>query len=258
MGYRILKRVLTVKIGGSVFSDKSKPYSFREKSVEKLAELFSYITRDNTVALVLVLGGGSHGHVIVKQLLETHGRLEKRHVPIISRVMERLALRFAGVLEERGLAPLIVHPHNICYAIQGQHHCDLSIAAKAIEDGIPVITYGDAILSDTGAYILSGDDLTVDLALLTKTPVLFYLSNVNGIRDVNGEVIPEATLKELVENNTLGGASGIDVTGGMRKKVESLSRLPPGTKVCIANGLDVQGVKEALLGGRCPGTLIHV
>ncbi|MCE4617757.1 MAG: hypothetical protein F7C32_04150 [Desulfurococcales archaeon] len=251
-----MNKIIVAKIGGSVFSDKSKPYSLRETIIHRLSEIFGKVSKENTLALVL--GGGSHGHAIVQELLEKHGKLENWHVPIINRVMEKLAMKIVGLMEYNDLRPLIIHPHSTCFFAKNSYQCNFEVAVQAVKRKIHILSYGDAIVSDRGAYILSGDDITVELALKLGIDRIFYLSNVDGIMDQTGRVIKETSLNYLLNNITITGSSGIDVTGGMRKKVESLTKLTKGTEVCIVNGLKPEIVRSALLGTRCKGTLIHV
>lgn len=55
-----------------------------------------------------------------------------------------------------------------------------------------------------------------------------------------------------------GGSDGIDVTGGMRQKIEKMIKLSEsGIKIRIINGLVEGNIKDSILGINVKGTLIQ-
>ncbi|MEM2715383.1 MAG: acetylglutamate kinase, partial [Candidatus Thermoplasmatota archaeon] len=52
--------MIIIKIGGSVISNKEKPFSFNEKIVEQIAEEIKYFYPEKK--FLIVHGGGSYGH----------------------------------------------------------------------------------------------------------------------------------------------------------------------------------------------------
>ena len=70
-GVRSWLRTVVVKLGGSVITDKSKPFSYRSDVVSALAEEIA--SSDEKV--VVVHGGGSFGHTVAKQ----HGISSRGH-----------------------------------------------------------------------------------------------------------------------------------------------------------------------------------
>ena len=128
---------------------------------------------------------------------------------------------------------------------------------------MPLIN-GDVVFDDQlGGTILSTEEQFVYLAKLLKPERVLIAGKEKGIWSDypnNTQLIPEIS-SVWIESNTslLCGSEAVDVTGGMRTKVEQMSSLisqNPETSVLIFSGEKKGNIKQALLGEN-PGTLIR-
>ena len=78
-------------------------------------------------------------------------------------------------------------------------------------------------------------------------------------KNKNAKHIPKITKSNIGEvGQYLAGSSGIDVTGGMKHKVEKMLELAEkGLPSQIINGLVPGNLKKALLGEKVKGTIIE-
>ena len=134
---------------------------------------------------------------------------------------------------------------------------------KALEIGIVPVVYGDVVLDKKiGFTIFSTEKILSILAkeLLKDYKIrIIYITDVDGVLDDKGKVIPQITEANFSKLKTfITGAKGVDVTGGMLHKVEEALSLVKNTgiKTQIVNGIKAGRLKKAILGKAVEGTLI--
>jgi isopentenyl phosphate kinase len=143
----------------------------------------------------------------------------------------------------------------------------ISFPIEALEDmlalGITPVSYGDVLVDlETGLNILSGDHLVPYLAVKLKASRIVIATDVSGIYDGDPKKNKNAKLvKEITKENfgkiEVSGSRGVDVTGGMKRKVmELLDVASQGITSQVVSGIKPGELKSALL-GREVGTIIH-
>jgi isopentenyl phosphate kinase len=123
-------------------------------------------------------------------------------------------------------------------------------------DLVPVV-FGDVISDEKlGCTILSTEEIFKLLAKFLKPKKIILMSNVEGVYDSKGKVIPEINKKNFPEiQKFLKGANKIDVTGGMAHKVKEAMEMAKGKiEVFIIGGK--KGNLEKYLKGEKIGTRI--
>jgi isopentenyl phosphate kinase len=262
------KETVFLKLGGSLITDKDKPYTPR---LDKLSDLALEIKTvlDSTPDLVLILGhgSGSFGHTAakkhgtrdgVKTSEQWHGFTEVRFqaAELNRYVME--ALVKAGV-------PAIPFPPSSSLVSNNRKIRNHEVVAirKALEVHLLPVVHGDvAFDEELGGTILSTEDVFAFLAEhFPPTRILLA-----GIEAGVWEDFPART--KLVKQIQLsdyermragsGGSASTDVTGGMKAKVEEMFDLIQKNK-----GLTVQifsaeedGYLTRALKGENIGTLL--
>ena len=142
-------------------------------------------------------------------------------------------------------------------------HWDLGALDAALRAGLTPVIYGDIVFDAvTGGTILSTETLMFYLAQQLP-PQRILLAGLEAAvwadfpkRHQKVEKVTPATLASFTEK--LGGSHGMDVTGGMRSKVEEMVRLIrqiPTLSVQIFSG-EKPGNVERALSGELLGTLI--
>jgi isopentenyl phosphate kinase len=253
--YVLDKQDYIVKLGGSVITEKDKALKI---DYDSLCRISSYLR--NHMPKIIVHGGGSYGHYIVHSILEKKKNLDDNDLPLISYVMDVLNREVIKCFQDNGLPVVSFPPHSICSIENSKLQCEINVLRKTVERGLIPVLYGDAVISSGKIEILSGDRIMVFLAREFGLRKLIFLTDVDGVyRDMNSKtVIKYMNLREPNKYSVFVSESeNIDVTGGMRSKIESLEELPRGTKVYIANGRKESHLIKIFVEGENPGTLIE-
>ncbi|MCS7121808.1 MAG: isopentenyl phosphate kinase [Archaeoglobaceae archaeon] len=204
-----------LKIGGSVITDKSLG-SFEVLKKEKISEICEVIAEkyDN---LVVVHGVGSFGHPHVK----IYGLKDQVSISKIHLACLKLNQLICEELLKRGVPALPIHP------IEG---INFDFIKKSVNNGFVPVLHGDVTVD---SRIISGDDIAVELAEKLNSKFLGFATDVDGII-LNGKVIKKFC-PEMLEALWI-VEKKIDVTGGMRKKVEKILSLKTDCRVFIFKG----------------------
>ncbi len=247
-------RLLVVKLGGSVATEKDRAYTPRLGLLRAYARLFRRLV-ENGWRLLVVLGGGSYGHQAVVDSRDS-GAPPPEALHLITSVMLELALLAADVFGGEGVYTVVYPPHSFCNPEGLRPRCTWSLVENALKLGVVPLTYGDAYPTGGGYAIVSGDELAAEAACKLQADLLVYATSVDGVY-VGGRVAKQLDRAALVEVvGRVGGSSHRDVTGGMRRKLEAIlvngcQRL----RVYILNGFD-PGNLEAVVRGEHRGTLV--
>jgi isopentenyl phosphate kinase len=238
--------VRVLKIGGSILTDKGCERGALPMEIERVAR--EVASRPHH--LVLVHGAGSFGHIPAKQ----YG-LPQRFSPEGLRVTHESVVRLNRLvleaLAKAGVEALPVHPLS-CLILSGGRIESFATEPikKMLEDGIMPILHGDVAMDLTQrAGIVSGDQLVSHLARALKAEVVAVGCNVDGVL-FSGRPMAEVKRSDLpLIEGAIGGSAGIDVTGGMKGKLDELLDLADmGMSSMIFNGSKEGNIVRALRG----------
>lgn len=250
------RRLVVLKIGGSVLTFKDRPLSLRTSLLDSYADML-YMLWNEGYRFVLVLGGGSYGHYYVNFYRGSGNRVL---VSKTSRIMAKLALIVQDIFESKGLAPIVYPPHAYCRPRGLIPGCNWSIVNDALAGDLLPITYGDVYPEKGGYGIVSGDELAAEAACSLRAERLVYATSVDGV--YAGERLVEKVEGVDEVRRLLGyamGGSGVDVTGGMARKLKAVIEAGcRGLRVYIVNGFRVERVAEAVRGGSPKGTIVNL
>ncbi|MCE4605865.1 MAG: hypothetical protein F7B59_00830 [Desulfurococcales archaeon] len=245
-----------VKLGGSVITIKDKKYKTDKETLCRIADYLRI-----SKPLVIIHGGGSYGHYVVFSIIQEKTKVEDVDLPRISHTMDKLNHEVVQCLLKKGIPAVSFPPHSICQVINGSIVCSLETVKEAVTRGLIPVLYGDSILSSNGIEIVSGDILMVLAANELGIKRLYFLTDVDGLyEDLETKKIVRHLMvsKNKQLHLDIRGSSAIDVTGGMRAKIESLRNLIPGARAYILNGRKEDHLYKALIKGENPSTLIEV
>ena len=258
-----------LKLGGSLITDKTRPYTPRPERLDDLVAQIAGAMQDHPdVQLILGHGSGSFGHQAAsrfgtrKGVAGVEGWRGFAEVWYQASALNRIVV---DSLHHAGLPVITLSPAASITAHDGKvSSWDISLLMTALKQGLLPVIHGDVAFDDErGGTILSTEDLFVHLARKLH-PNLILLA---GLEAGVWEDFPSRTnlVKELTPQNSgsllpiLGHSASMDVTGGMQTKVYEMLALVeevPGLQVLIFSGEVPGNLRQALLGDN-PGTLIH-
>ncbi|MCU7787949.1 isopentenyl phosphate kinase [Pyrobaculum sp. 3827-6] len=225
-----------VKFGGSAITDKTRPYTYIRGRVASVA------AEIRGVPAVLIHGAGSFAHPHVKAF-----GLTPLGIAYTKAALRRLTAYIVEELAQAGVAALPVEPSDVFW---GKTLARPEVVTHAVRHGMYPLLHGDIVPSDDGYVVISGDDIAVELAKLLKPRAVLFLMNVDGIYTAPPNT-PGARKIEIIRGDVeVEGTAGIDVTGGVRKKIEAglaIARLGAPVYYCAIT--DRASLREILNGG---------
>jgi isopentenyl phosphate kinase len=258
-----------VKLGGSVITDKTRPETPRLDVIARLAEeVHQALEARPDLSLVLSHGSGSFGHWLGQRYGTrdgVHGREAWVGYAQVAATAARLNRLVADAFLKAGVPVLAVPPSASARCCDGVLvGLDTLPVRRALEEGLTPLVNGDVALDEVrGGTIVSTEEVLGYLAGELRPARILLLGRTAGVYESPGaygsgeRVIPRIT-PDNVETlaASLGGAHGMDVTGGMLGKVREMLNLvqgSPGLVVHILSGLEPGLLTRALLDANLPG-----
>jgi len=263
----LIKNLVLIKLGGSLITDKNKPYTPRLEAISRLAK---EIKRAHLKGFKMVIshGSGSFGHTLASKYGTAEGVKRKKDIfglclvqqdaIAINRVVSKIFL-------ENKIPCLSFVPSSFSFAKNKKLKAIfVEPIVEALKIGIIPLVFGDIIIDESlGCCIFSGEVTLDNLSFAFqkqgfKIEKVIQVGTTNGVYDLKGKTISEITPKNFGEiKKALGKASGTDVTGGMLHKVEeSLKMAKRGIKTWIINGYQKDNLYKAIVSESVLGTLI--
>lgn len=257
-----------LKLGGSLITDKMNARSARLETIRRLADEIQ-AARQSLPDLQLVLGhgSGSFGHVPADAYHTRDGVHSAKgwqgflEVWRQARDLNQLVL---DVLTRAGV-PVMAFPPSAMIQAAGSQPVSVQTGPllSALKAGLVPLVAGDVIFDSVlGGTIFSTEDVFLALApsiLPDRVLICGIEAGVWQDYPTNTRLISRITPADHKRmENTLGGSAGIDVTGGMRSKVDQMVTLVsqfPQTVAVIFSGTDSGALYNVLM-GRPHGTLI--
>lgn len=249
-----MTEIKILKIGGSVLTDKTRLESAKMEAIERIASEVAKRGR----GLILVHGAGSFGHIHAKNF-----GLAERFSPEGVLETHRSVVRLNDLLVEGlrvcGSSPVPVHPLSSTILIDGRIDImEIGPVVEMVNLGLLPVLHGDVAMDrKRGAGIVSGDQLVSHLARALRPEMVALGTAADGVI-FEGEVLPVVRREDLPRIwSELGGSNGVDVTGGMRGKIQELLDLADeGVSSTIFNA-DKPGHVERVLKGERAGTTVE-
>ena len=269
-----MKELVFLKLGGSLITDKTQPYTPRVDIIEEVAlQISAALKHQPNLRLLLGHGSGSFGHVAASEYHTRDGF--PRPSPLTHRerdeTEENYWKGFAEVwyqasslnrfvmkaLHKMKVLAVALPPSANVIASDGHVSIwETTSIRMALAAGLVPVIYGDVTFDEVrGGTILSTEDLFSHLARALN-PERILLA---GLESAVWEDFPARTRKiEKITPQTfsqvsagVGKAAEADVTGGMEDKVTQMLNLVeqnPELKVQIFSGTEQGNIARALSG----------
>jgi len=254
-----LGRLLVLKLGGSLVTEKRGEGGVREEALRRVGRALSELSGR---PLIIVHGGGRRVHGVAAEYGVAGGSSSPRAIEgFVKTSIEtrRLNLRVAELLSDGGLLCLGVPSTMVYQTRRGRIvSANLEPVLACLDIGLAPVLTGDVVFDrELGFTVLSGDAVAVDLALRLSAERVVFASDVDGVYEHPGE---GARLLPVLDRRGLAAVrfSDVgDVTGGMASKVEeALRAAEAGVEVYVVNGLFPSRIVDALMGRGTIGTRI--
>ncbi len=258
-----------LKLGGSLITDKDRPSTPRREVLSRLAkEIAAARAHMREMKLIIGHGSGSFGHTAARKYGTRQGvQTPSQWLGFVEVWKEARALNeiVVNALSEAGLPVVAFPPSATVLAKDGAVvQWELGSLQAALTAGLVPLINGDVIFDEQrGGTILSTEDLFFHLALQLNAKRILLAgiekgvwSDFPGCTQLMNLITPETF---AAQSTHIGGSASVDVTGGMRQKVESMLALVNqirGFEALVFSGMDA-GVLERALSGAKPGTIIR-
>ena len=277
-----MKELVFLKLGGSLITDKTQPYTPRLDVMDDLAlQIKTSLQTHPSLRLIIGHGAGSFGHVPASEY-HTRDGLPPRATPLAHRerdeTEENYWKGFAEVwyqasalnryvmksLHNAGVRTISLSPASSVIASNGEvSFWETTPIRMALSGWIVPVIHGDVVFDEVrGGTILSTEDLFMHLVRALSPERLLLAGLEAGV----WADFPDRTklVKQITPRNFeevkagVGKAAGADVTGGMESKVKQmldLVREAPEMTIQIFSGEESGNLVRALT-GETLGTVI--
>jgi len=252
-----LAPVILAKLGGSVITDKGKPFSFREEVVSALGKEIA----TSHQLVVLVHGGGSFGHPVAKEYGLTSGAYSRggEGVSKTRDAMYALDQLVCRTLMGAGVETYPFAPFDLLVSSKEKHA--RSWLGKLLASGLCPVTFGDVSSYPRGFRILSGDTIMHELAKVLRPVRCVFALDVDGIyrggaekKWERGNLLRTISVSQM---SKLKVGLGDDATGGIKLKLEVAAKIASlGTRVSFVSGFRRAEFAKALKGLDFYGTVV--
>lgn len=267
----LMENLMLIKLGGSLITDKTKPFVPRLDVIKELARQIYEARQEKEIKVIVAHGGGSFPHKPAKDYRTNEGIISKdsyKGISLVQDATSQLNRIIVKSLIDAGENAVSVQPSASLIAENDRiKEWYLEPIREMLKYDLLPVPYGDVALDvKKGCCIISTEEILNYLAKKLGSKRIILAGIVDGVftsdpqKNPNAKLIPEINSKNYDEvKKYLGGSAGIDVTGGMLHKVEEMFELAKlGIESEIINGEKEGYLKRALLGERGLGTVIRV
>ena len=265
-----MRKIVLVKLGGSLITDKEKPFYAKFEVIKNLAKQISdSLHEDSQLGLVIGNGGGSFPHYpAVKYKMKNGIKSENQKMGFcqVQDAASQLNRLVVQALLKAGVKAVSVNPSSMIIAKNGKiKKFFIEPIIEFLNLGLTPVIYGDIVYDEIlGSKIFSTEQILSFLAINFKKAGLrvekiIQNGTTPGIIDSNGDLITKITKKNIDKIESIfTKTKGYDVTGGMLHKVrEALKLTSFGIETLIINGNARKNLlKEAILGFKVLGTIV--
>jgi len=247
------RRMILIKMGGSIITNKRKPQSARRKTIDNILKQIKKIDEPK----ILVHGGGSYGHYwSVKYGM--HTKPAKYSLKGLSVVKNSMIELDKIILDSAAKNKINTYPLPPTDFMNGNKPIRNKIQkiGDIAKSGLVPVTYGDALwYGQKKSYILSGDVIMTTIGKILKPRLSIFVLDVDG---VYSNTKSKKLIHDFKKEKPTISKNKMDVTGGMTRKItEAVNMSKSGLKVFFVNGNKPQRIIDAVSGKKFEGTLFR-
>ena len=274
-----MSELVLLKLGGSIITDKNKPFTAREDVIRRLGgEIRQALDDQPDLQLILGHGSGSYGHMVAQEYHTRDGVVNGsdelwerswRGFAETAAAAARLNRLITDWLLEERVPVVSYQPSASARCRKGDlMYFDTHPLKQVLAARLTPLVYGDVAIDAVQDFtIISTEQIFDNIARELQPARIILAGVVDGVYDADPLTNPDALrYEEITLDNwpeveaALGASHGTDVTGGMFSKVRDMYYLvlaQPPLQVHIVSGEVPGQVASALSGAdRDFGTLI--
>lgn len=264
-----MEKLILIKLGGSVITDKSKPFVARLGVIKRLIREIVQAKKVYKGKILIGHGGGSFPHTVAAKYKTQEGIVNKDSIKGFSLTADAAVKINRIVVEEfikLGLPGVSFSPLSFIYSKDGKPLVVLTPQIiKALEIGLLPVVYGDVIMDETTGFCIYSGEKTLDLlaselSKYYKVDKIIMVGDTDGVWDKGGKTIVKITPQNFSGiKKSLSGSRATDVTGGMLHKVEESLNLARKENIStvIINGKKKGNLMKAIVGKDVVSTTIY-
>ncbi|TFG13498.1 amino acid kinase [Candidatus Thorarchaeota archaeon] len=265
---------LTVlKLGGSLLTDKSKPYTPRMAVMKSVCEEIRQCINDELLgSLILIQGVGSFGHPpVLEHHLHMGFKGPKQLLPLsdTQSTVGKFRAMLVEQLQQADIPVCLMYPSSMVVAERMKMTRYFFEPLRGfLSIGMVPLLGGDILIDSVmGFTVGSGDQLAVLIAKELKAKKIIFASDVAGIFDSDPKTNPDAELYSEIDIGEvertveeMGKSTVIDASGAMKGKLKSLIPARPlleaGLEVSILSMMESGNLADYLKGNTSTSTQI--
>lgn len=254
------KKIILIKIGGSLITDKNKPFSLNQTNLDIITEEIAYLFKQDKFKIILGHGSGSFGHSVASKYQTQNGVNPENPdqvlgMALVKEAASRLNQIILQTFLNKQIPAVALQPGSFIFANRKKlevafwHNLNHLLALPVL----PVV-YGDVIFDQQlTATIFSTETILAEIAKLLSQQgqevSIVHCGATEGVYDANNQTIPLITPYNFDQIKLMvTGSGGIDVTGGMIHKVQtSLDLTKFGITSYITDGVTRGSLRRLLL-----------
>jgi len=266
-------KLTVLKLGGSLLTDKSKPYTPRTEVMKSVCEEIRRCMNEGLLdSLILIQGVGSFGHPPVLEYNLHRGFKGSEQLMPLSNTQSTVGKFRAMLVEQLQQADIpvcLMYPSSMIVAEKMKMSRYFFEPLRGFLSIGMVPLLGGDILIDTvmGFSVGSGDQMAVLIAKELKAKRVIFASDVGGIfgsdpkTDPDAKVYSEIDIGEIERTlEEMGKSTVIDASGAMKGKLRSLIPARPlleaGLEVSVISMMESGNLTDYLKGKTSKSTQI--
>ena len=217
-----------LKLGGSFITRKSGYREADSANLQTAAKAVAAVWKKGVRDFILVHGAGSFGHALVLKYKINEGvktREQKLGFADTHAACSELSSLLSNALISEGVPAISIPPASILEQKNRRiSKFNDALVQAYMEAGFLPVLYGDMVPdSEIGGSVCSGDQIVSYLGKDAEFIVL--ATNVDGVLDDSGKVIPKITVANFSEIRRHLKKAENDVTGAMEGKLREILSL---------------------------------
>lgn len=257
--------IVLVKLGGSIITDKEKPYTARLDNISRFAdEIFTACKADPNLKLIIANGSGSFGHTAAHECNVEKEGIDSKAASHIRKAADKINRIMLDSLMKAGIKTESITISDWAQIKKNRVKLNTKSIEACLDAGLVPLLHGDVVKDDNKAFsILSGESIFAAIIEAWqkqkkyKAKKIIMVGEVAGVLNNRKQIIAEITENNFPEvKEAITTTKGIDVTGGMLHKIEMSLRLAQqGVETFIISG-EKDMLEKALLDEKVIGTRI--